>query len=88
MSSQEPTFVTRKARDRLPRAETTVGHPVYPELHSHKGKTAGKEHKWEPMESYPLFPPYGDKMEDDYDDLRTACKKGNELSSVIRRVRP
>lgn len=88
MSSQQPTFVTRKAEDRLPESEATVGHPVYPEFHSHKGKTAGKEPKWETMESYPIFQPYGDKMEGDYYELRTACRKGNELSSVIQRVKP
>jgi hypothetical protein len=86
MSSQEPTFVRRKAGDRLPESEATVGHPVYPELHSHRGKTTGKEPKWETMEGYPIFPLYGDQMEGDYYELRTACKKGNELSFVIQIV--
>jgi hypothetical protein len=27
------------------------------------------------MESYPIFPLYGDKMGGDHYDLRTACKK-------------
>jgi len=39
MSSQEPTFVTRKAEDRLPEPERTG---AYAHLYTHKGKTTGK----------------------------------------------
>ena len=50
------------------------------QLHAHKSKTVEKGTEWGTMESCPTFPPYGGDMEGNHYDLRTARKKGNELS--------
>jgi len=58
------------------------------QLLAHKGKTTKKEPQWATMENYPIFPLYDDKMGGDHYDIRTAYKKGNELSFVIQIVKP
>ena len=92
MTRRESTFVRRKAEDETAEPERTEGY----DLHAHKDKATGKGIEWGTnitiFDTYliTLTPvvPYGSNMKSNHNGLRSARKKGNELSSVIQIVRP
>ncbi len=74
MTNREATLVTRKAEDRPSEPEKTGGHTA--------PRVQGQNHRKRELngELWKAVPLYGSNMEGDHYDLRTARKKGNELS--------